>query len=430
MRPERLALSRPLDVPDVPVAEVVATTYRAEARTAMALVAALRDRAVPIRDLAVVVRDLDTYEEPLGRAAVQYGVAPVFWTQLRVTRTRPYALVESVCELLDTDEPDPETLFRPLEHRWAPPSASEADWPLDPAVLRTARRAVPSENRPVEAWCETFQATPEIDDRLAVFAEWVTERPDPTPETVVSVLDSVVAAYEEVGLPVTKANDSPALMETETDARAVVRVADLVEQVGEKYADRLEGETLDAAWSSVADLCGLLATQRPGRREHSNARALDVLEANDVWMLDIPYVVAVGLTDGEWPQETDSTVPSELQEAILTGDGEAANLAPRTAWTDGRDRDQFADTLSAARNGLVVTRHTESVDGDEKRPSPFLARLDLETVSDADRRRLVGSDRELPDAIRGMFSDEVRGGKAEDEGGSNETSDDRTEGDR
>jgi len=120
---DRLALSAPIDTPDVPTIEIASPTRRDEARSAMAVAAALRDSGVPVRDIAVAVRDLDPYEEPLFRAALQYGIAPVFWTQLRVTRTRPYALVESVCGALAGDTVDRETLLRPLELRWSPPGS-------------------------------------------------------------------------------------------------------------------------------------------------------------------------------------------------------------------------------------------------------------------------------------------------------------------
>jgi len=91
----------------------------------------------------------------------------------------------------------------------------------------------------------------------------------------------------------------------------------------------------------------VIATQRPGRREHSNARALDVFEANDIWALDVPYVIGVGMTAEEWPQPSRSPLPPEFQEAILRG-GATGTLAPQPAWVGGRDRDQLGDVLRAA----------------------------------------------------------------------------------
>jgi ATP-dependent helicase/nuclease subunit B len=369
----------------------------------MATVAALRERGVPIRDVAVVARDLDQYEEPLARAAIQFGVTPVFWTQLRVTRTRPYALVDAVCRALAAEALDRETLVRPLEHRWTPPGPSDERWPLEPEALYRSRAAMPDGARPLEEWVETLSAIDDVDARLRTFARWLADAPSPSPELVASVLSGTLDAYADRVLPCTEAADSPALLETETDARAVVRTRTLVGQLREKFAERLADGTLERSWADVADLAGVIATQRPGRREHSNARALDVFEANDAWGLDVPYIVAVGLVEGEWPQRTESMLPPEFQEAVLAGDGDAASLAPRAAWTDGRDRDQFADALGAAGRGAILTRHTRRADGETAHPSSFLDRLETRTVDDDDRRALVSTDSSLPDAIEAML---------------------------
>ncbi|KKF39411.1 hypothetical protein FK85_28750 [Halorubrum saccharovorum] len=139
-----------------------------------------------------------------------------------------------------------------------------------------------------------IESTDGVDDRFRRFVEWLDAAPAPEPESVASVLGETVEGYADRGLPETKAADSPALLDTETDARAVVRVRTLVRQLRHKFSDRLEAGTLERSWSDVADLAGVIATQRPGRREHSNARALDVFEANDVWTLEVPYVIAVG----------------------------------------------------------------------------------------------------------------------------------------
>ncbi|WP_248517937.1 hypothetical protein [Salinarchaeum laminariae] len=406
----RLALAEPLDDADVPAAEIVASTRRNEARTVKATVSSLRNCGIPVRDIAVVVRDLDTYEEPLYRAAIQYGVTPVVWTQLRVTRTRPFALVESVCEVLGSEELPPAMLLRPLEHRWSPRS-STSSWPVEPEAVQESLQALPDEAQTLSEWIEELEANAEIGERLVTYAEWLGDCPEPTPEATTDVLTGVVEAYEELGLTVTKENDSPSLVDTERDARAVVRVKTLIQQLRHKYADRLDEGTVDRSWSSAAELNQLIATQRPGRREHSNARAVDVFEASDVWLLDIPYVIAVGLVDGEWPQQTGSVVPPELQEAILRGDGRVGALAPRSAWTTGRDRDQFDDTHRAARDGLIVTRHTESPSGEERRPSPLLEHLDTDVVSAEERRRLVSTDRKLPDAVVAMLDAEVADGE-------------------
>lgn len=401
---DRLSLARPLDPPSVPVAEMVSTTRREEARSAMAAVAALRERDIPVRNIAVVARDLDGYEDPLLRAAIQHGVTPVFWTQLRVTRTRPYALIESLCDAL-TGEIDKRTLMRPLEHRWTPGDGDISRWPIEPATVQETITDLPDGERSLDDWREIVTTTPEVDHRITAFVQWLSEVPDPSPDVIRSVLDEVVDRYAECGLPETKATDSPALLNTEIDARAVVRVRTLVQQLPHKFEDRLDEGTVEQSWSDVAELANTIATQRPGRREHSNARAVDIMEANDVWALDIPYVIAVGLTATEWPQETASPVQPELQEAVLQGDGAAAKLAPDASWTDSRDRDHFVDTLRAAANGVIVTRHTESSSGDAVAPSPFLEFLETESIPDDERRQLRSTARVLPTAIRTMLTD-------------------------
>ena len=119
---DRLALDVSNVKPGVPVSEIAATTRHEEARAAMAVVAELREGGVPVRDIVVVARDLDTYEEPLTRAAIRYGVTPVFWTQIRLTQTRPFRLLMAICELFATPEPDRDDLFTPLELGWTPRS--------------------------------------------------------------------------------------------------------------------------------------------------------------------------------------------------------------------------------------------------------------------------------------------------------------------
>jgi ATP-dependent helicase/nuclease subunit B len=371
----------------------------------MALVAALRKRAIPIRDIAVVVRDLETYEEPLFRAALQYGVTPVFWTQLRVTRTRPFALIQAVCDALEYDEIEKQILLQPLEHRWTPPETNSQMWPIESKTVQETRATLPNGARSYHEWSEIIAENDDIDARIKTFVQWLDDIPEPDPSTVESVLDDVIEAYADCGLPETKVADSPALLETEREARAVIRVRTLVGQLRHKFADRLNDETVEQSWGDVAELATLIATQRPGRREHSNARALDVLEANDVWALDIPYVIAVGLTASEWPQETDSTTPPEFEEAVLQGSSEASALAPDTSWTDGRDRDHFADTLRSAATGLVVTRHTETTSGESVHPSPFLEFLNTELISDKELQNLLSPEQTLPGPIQAMMAE-------------------------
>jgi ATP-dependent helicase/nuclease subunit B len=181
----------------------------------------------------------------------------------------------------------------------------------------------------------------------------------------------------------------------------------LIRQLRQKYADQLDKGTHTRSWKRVREIINSIATQRPGRREHSHARALDIFEANDVWLLDMPYVIAAGLVAGEWPKKTENIVPPELQEEILRGNDNVGTLAPQTSWTTGRDRDQFADTVGVASSGLIITRHTETATGETQEPSIYLEQMDATTVPDDERRRLMSPDNELPTAIRAMLKEEV-----------------------
>ncbi|PGF14415.1 hypothetical protein CP556_21585 [Natrinema sp. CBA1119] len=391
--------------PNVPVAEIEVTTRYQEARTAMAVVAALREHGVPIRDIVVVARDLDGYEETLARAAIRHGVTPVFWTQIDLVETDLYRLIASLCELLGDTEPNSETLLRPLELGWTPQEATDV-WPLPGEVLAETSHRLPEDSRPIHAWQLLLEEVTWTDRRVADYVEWIARAPEPTPTTVAAVLGGVVDSYREVVLPERRATDSPALLETETAARATVRMETLVEQVESKYTQRLADGWTDESWAAVQGMCESLARQRPGRREHANARALDLLEANDIWAREIPYVVAVGLVEDEWPNQTKSTLPPELQHTILVSDRPAGRLAPQTAWHGGRDLDQFCDTIAAATRGIIVTRHALDVDGNQKFRSPLLDHLDTEFVDRDSRQQLLSTDRALPSQIESMLLDD------------------------
>lgn len=389
---------------DVRVAEIETTTRHQEVRAAMAVVDALCDHGVSVRDIVVVARDLDAYEDPLTRAGVRRGITPVFWTQIDLVSTRPFQLVAALCEVFATPEPDRKSLLRPLELGWVPPDPGN-EWPLSPETLAEASHELPDTSETVDAWRSLLQEATSSYPRIREFVEWVATVPKPTPDAVVDVLGSAVESYREAVLPQQLARDSPALVETKTAARAVVRVERLLAQVERKYAQRLSDGLIDESWTNIAGICESLATQRPGRREHANARALDVLEANDIWARQIPFVVAVGLVEEEWSRRPRSVVPTEMQHAILSGADAAKCLSPRTAWIGGREYDQFADIVQAATAGLVVTRHAQTVDGVHRARSSLLDDLNSERVGQAARQRLVSHDGTLPRVIRSMLAD-------------------------
>lgn len=390
---------------DVLVAEIEATSRYQEARAAMTVVAALREHDVHVRDIVVVARNLDGYEEPLTRAAIRHNVTPVFWTQIDLIETGLYRQITSLCELFDATDPDSETLLRPLELGWTPQEETD-EWPLPAEMLVKTFHRLPENSRPIHAWQSLLDEATWADRRVTEYVEWVARTPEPTPTTVAGVLGGVVDSYRETVLPERQAADSPALLETETAARATVRIETLVEQVESKYTQRLSDGWTDESWAAVQGMCESLARQRPGRREHANARALDILEANDIWAREIPYVVAVGLVEGEWPNQAKSTVPPELQHTILVGDGPAGRLAPRTAWHGGRDLDQFRDTIAAATRGIIVTRHALDIDGNQQSRSPLLDHLDTELVDRDSRQQLLSTDRALPSQMESMLLDD------------------------
>ena len=391
---------------DVPVAEIEVTTHYQEARAAMAVVAALKEHGVPVRDIVVVARDLGGYEEPLARAAIRHGVAPVFWTQIDLVETNLYRLITSLCELFGDAEPDSEVLLRPLELGWTPQEAPD-EWPVPAEMLAETSHRLPVDSHPIHVWQSLLEEATWTDRRVADYVEWVARTPEPTPTIVATILGGVVDSYRESVLPERQAKDSPALLETETAARATVRMETLVEQVESKYIQRLSDGWTDKSWAAVQGMCESLAQQRPGRREHANARALDILESNDIWAREIPYVVAVGLIESEWPIQAKSIVSPELQHTILVGDGLAGRLAPQTAWHGGRDLDQFRDTIAAATRGIIVMRHTLDVDGNRQSRSPLLDQLDTELVDRASRQQLLGTDRALPSQIESMLPDDA-----------------------
>lgn len=214
--------------PNVPVVEIGTTTRYQEARDVMGIVAALRERGVPVRDIVVVARNLDGYEESLTLAAIRHGVTPVFWTQLNHVETALDQLIKSLCDLFGTPEPDPNVLLRPPELGWTP-QASTDEWPIPTATLGETYHKLSDVLRPVEAWRLLLNDAAWADSRVTKYVEWLTPCPEPAPEAVADVLGGVIESYREAVLPHQRVTDSPALLETGTAARAVVRLETLVE---------------------------------------------------------------------------------------------------------------------------------------------------------------------------------------------------------
>ncbi|WP_435102638.1 hypothetical protein [Halarchaeum sp. P4] len=395
----------------VPAAELVATTRREEARAALATVDALLDRGAPVRDVALVTRDVDRYERPLTRAAREYGRHLSVWTQLALHDTLPYRLLVACLDLLaahadsDGGRVAADTLFAPFDYEWVPPGADSGSvWPLAHREVAAVRRDVDDGvARPLADWVEHLADVPgPTAAGVRRLIRWVRDQPTtPRPRTVAASLRPLLEAYEDVVLPVRFEDDTPDLAETSQTARALTRSRKLLGQARGKYADWRDRGHVTDGWATVHDIVDAVATTRPGRREHDNAERIDVLDANDTWLREYRYVVALGLVDGEWPERPDGALPAATRDNIVAGDGPAASLGVRGAWTEERDADHFADACRAATEGIVFTRFTEDADGVTYHRSPLLDDFgaDAPVVSRGGIEALLAADRRLPDAL-------------------------------
>lgn len=422
---------------DVPVASLAAGTRHDEARAAMALVAALVDRGISPSDVTVVVRDVDPYEEPLTRAARRYEVTPTFWTQLRLKRTLPYQLTVATigaltaAEAVDNGEEMPtdsesvsldiEPLLAPLKFEWCPPAAADAassypndtGWPIDQRTVAMTCETAAGETGSPSEWRHQL-AEAGVDDRVLTYGDWLADQPtSPTADELTGVLLPILETYREVVLPERHAADDTTLTETARTARALARLAGgdgaseegLVGECAGKYADWLADGYAKRSWATVAELVDTIATTVPGRREYATARSVDVMEANDTWGLNLPYVIAVGLVDGEWPRPPESCFPAAIRERLRGTEGPASGLRSRSGWTAGRELDQFIDTLRAASKGLVLTRFQRDADGVETLPSPYLVALNAPELACEAVDKLAGPDRVLPGELDAMLDD-------------------------
>ena len=414
--------------PAVPVAEIVAPTRRVEARAAMATVDALLERGAAVADVAVVARDVDRYERALTRAAREYGRHLSVWTQLAVAETRPYRVLDACVGLLTaTDDEDggiaPADLFAPFDAEWVPPDAERGRvWPLAHDDVAAVRRALADDSGDVETWRRRLDAFDPADDgeaaaragvrRLLAWAE--THASAPRPEGIEPTLGPVLDAYERVVLPAVRDTDTPDLGATSRSARALSRSRDLLDEARAKYSDWHERGYVEASWLAVADVLDALVTTRPGRREHDNAERIDVLDATDAWMRTVPYVVAVGFVDGEWPARPNGAFPPAFRDAVVAGDSGpdgGAALGVRGAWTEARERDHLADAVGAASAGLVCTRFTTDAGGATAYQSPFLADVapDAPVVKGNDLTALLAAERRVPDALAGVLETTAEG---------------------
>ena len=382
---------RTLDVePDVPLVEIPVSRPQDESRAAFTVVDRLLDSGIPKREILVVASTLQDYEPDLARAAIRRGLTPTFWTQLDLENTQLYRLLHGTVKLLGENRFHTATdLQTILAMGWTPPNPDEDAWPVTQLEAVNAFEGItPNSVESLAQWHTEF-ASRENADQVLTLLNWLGRDHSPAPQTVEAVLSGLVERYREYVLPTVMDDDGPALLDTETAARTTVRMETLVKQVAAKYRARRSSARMAAAWTNVASLIESVASQAPGRREHANALAIDVMEPNDVWPQKSKYVIVLGLVEGEWPSPADSQVPAELRDAINGGHEGAEAIVPRPSWTGGRAVDQFAEVLDAATDGVLLLRHTQTVEGEGVPPSSLLDMVPTSTAAEHEREALL-----------------------------------------
>ncbi len=400
--------------PGLAAAELVADTPEAEARLAAGVVAArLRNGASP-SDVLVVARDAGEYERPLRRAMGRQGVNLAVWAQLPVERTIPYRQFAATCTVLAADELGAEQLLEPLEFHWVPPATACEDtdttaWPLPTAEIGGLRTALDEDSgaeRSLDGWSDRLAAA--VDDGeidrtrarpLRTFLGWAREQPrTPEPVAIHDTFEPLVEAGREFALPAVFAEDSADIGRTSRYARALSRIAELLTDTRAKYREWLDAGDVPRSWLAVADLAERVVATRPGRREHANAAAVDVIDATDAWLRAAPHVVAVGLVDGVWPRRVESVFPEAFRQVVVAGDSAAARrLAVPGRWTAAREADHLASGLGAATETLCCTRYRRDREGTARERSPLLGGVSTRQVDEAAQSLLATGT--LPDAL-------------------------------
>ncbi|WP_435116255.1 hypothetical protein [Halolamina sp. C58] len=397
--------------PDLEATELVADTPEAEARLAAGVVAAHLRNGVSPSDLLVVARDAAEYERPLRRAMGRQGVNVAVWAQLPVERTIPYRQFAATCAVLAADELGVERLLEPLEFHWVPPAIDDtAAWPLSTADIGELRAALTADSeaqRSLGGWADRLTAV--VDDGeidrgrarpLRTFLDWADEQPGtPEPAAIHDTFEPLVEAGREFALPAVFADDSSDLARTSRYARALSRIEELLTDTRAKYREWLDAGDVPRSWLAVADLAERVVTTRPGRREHANAAAVDVIDATDAWLREAPHVVGVGLVDGVWPRRVESVFPEALRQAVVAGDSAAARrLAVPGRWTAAREADHLASGLGAATETLCCTRYRRDREGTARERSPLLAGVSTRQVDEPAAQSLLTAGT-LPDAL-------------------------------
>ncbi|MFW5938889.1 MAG: hypothetical protein ACOCSD_04605 [Halolamina sp.] len=403
--------------PSPQVAEFVADTPEGEARLAAAVVGGhLRNGASP-SEVLVVARDASEYERPLRRATRRHGVTLAVWAQLPVERTIPYRQFSAVCTMLGADEPVLDQVLAPLEFQWVPPSVADEDadssaWPLAPERIGELRGALAAGSaepsaRSIAGWAgrlaaavDTADVDPGTAEQFRSLLAWARAQPaTPEPSSIHRTFEPLIEAGREVALPAVFADDSADLSRTSRYARALSRVEALLTDSRAKYDEWVAAGDVPRSWLAVADIAERVVATRPGRREHANAAAVDVIDATDAWLRESPHVVAVGLVDGIWPRRVESVFPEALRQAVVAGDSAAARrLAVPGRWTPAREVDHLASGLGAATETLACTRYRRDREGTGRERSLLLADVSTERVDESATQSLLATGT-LPEAL-------------------------------
>jgi ATP-dependent helicase/nuclease subunit B len=391
-----------------PTVELVGRTRQQETRLAVATAAGLIEQGVSPSDIVIATADVDRYEDALNRAAARYGRTLAVWRPLQLKRTVPYRLVSATLRLLATREQGPvaiETLTEPLKLGWVPPSDTPKQ--LAQAAIHEVSRGHAGVAQSIPEWQATI-ATAALDRPQKrywmAYLNWIATQPDaPTSKDITDTVEPVLERYDNACLP--EKPEKTAVSELAETLRGFERTVELVTMSRQRYARWVAMNHTETQWSAVRDLLESFATTVPGKRELPTAAAIDVKEANDLWALSVPYVIAVGLVDEEWPTTPSSPVPSAARTVIATADIDGVRA--HSAWTTARDRDQFESAVATATTALVVARHTTDADGVEKRPSRFLERVETARVPTETQDRLMAEPSALPKPLRDCLSIEA-----------------------
>lgn len=394
-----------------PAIEFVGRTRHQEARIAVGTVAGLIEQGVSPSDITLTTVDVDLYEDSLKRAAKRYGVTLAVWTPLTLKRTCPYQFAASLLAVLrDRSDAkiDIETLGEPLRLGWVSPENESIKDPLSPNRVDTIIDQYRGTALTTTEWKQQIAAT-DFDGRikrhLIAYLNWLDAQPQqPYPDSALDTILSAMEAYDESVLP-SHPGQMPVSEIAET-VRGFDRTMTLLRAVHRRYSNWLDSGRCGREWATISELLDAFATTIPGRRELPTAAAVDVKAATDMWALDVPYVIAVGLVDTEWPRTVDSAIPSLSRAALAQSDHQRASaVRPHSSWTTARDHDHFVSTVDAARDLLVVTRFAADSEGVDQRPSRFLDDLEL-THSIENAGDIVADLPTLPEAIATHVSTE------------------------